>query len=171
MMRLPSTVQRFRENRRRRGRFCENVATDSEKPESCDERAYVTCPHCQRSLCLFHINEHQRLIRSLFDSLVNRLNEYRYQLTATLEIPPEHENLVNECLDELKNSIIPYVQRTSCNNDVKQEDLNRLQIFIDKIQNVAENILSFWNIQNSQKKRLKTADVRNESKHTFLFVI
>ena len=160
-MRWSSIGKEIRDVNRSRVRYCEHTTTDSEKSEPCKERIYVTCPHCQRWLCLFHINEHQRLLRSLFDSLVNRLNEYRYQLTVTLRIQPDDQTLVNDCLHELRTCIIPYVQKTCCENDVKQEDLNRLQIFIDKMQNVVDSVQYRWNQSINERKRPRTPEVKS----------
>jgi hypothetical protein len=91
------------------------------------------------------------IIRSLFDSLVDRLNEYRYELTIRRSIPLDSQILVNNCLDEFKNVIIPYVQRTCCQNDVKQEDVKRLEIFSDKMQTVVRDIQCY-----SDKKQIKS---------------
>jgi hypothetical protein len=113
------------------------------------------CPHCQRSLCLYHINEHQIIIRSLFDSIVNRLNEYRYELTVKLFIPFDSQILVNNCLDEFKNVIIPYVQRTCCQNDVKQEDINRLEIFSDKMQTIVRHIQGDKQVKQSRSFQVR----------------
>jgi len=100
------------------------------------------------------------IIRSLFDSLVNRLNEYRYELTVTLSIPPTSQTLVNNCLDEFKNIIIPYVQRTCCQNDVKQDDINRIQIFIDKMLTIIQHIHFYWDDNNKKEKRSRSSFVR-----------
>ncbi|CAF3614490.1 unnamed protein product [Rotaria sp. Silwood1] len=155
-MRVSSIGKGLRQIPSPRSRFCEHISNDDDKSFSCRQRIYVTCPHCQRSLCLYHINEHQMIIRSLFDSLVNHLNEYRYELTVTLSIPSTSQTLVNNCLDEFKNIIIPYVQRTCCQNDVKQDDINRIQIFIDKMQNIIQHIHFYWD-NNKKEKRLRNS--------------
>ncbi len=161
-MRVSSIGKGLRQSPSPRSRFCEHISPDNDDDKSltCRQRIYVACPHCQRSLCLYHINEHQLLIRSLFDSLVNRLNEYRYELTVRLPIPPTSQTHVNNCLDEFKNIIIPYVQRTCCQNDVKQDDVTRIQMFIDKMVTIIQNIQSYWNSDQNERKRSKTSDVR-----------
>ena len=139
--------------------FCQHISTNDEKSYSCRQRMYATCPHCQRSLCLYHINEHQMAIRSLFDSLVNRLNEYQYELTVKLSIPLDNQTPVNNCLDEFRNVIIPYVQRTCCHNDVKQSDINRIQVFVDKMQTIVQHIHFYWD-NNKNEKRSRSSYVR-----------
>lgn len=160
-MRPSSVGKALRQPSIPKSRFCEHTSNDNDQTTSCRQRIYVTCPHCQRSLCLYHINEHQILIRTLFDSLINRLNEYRYELTVTLIIPPPSELIVKNCLNEFKHTIIPYVQRTCCQNDVKQEDINRIQIFIDKMSSIVQQIQLYWseNTKN-ESKRSKDSDVR-----------
>ena len=125
----------------------------------CRQRIYVTCPHCQRLLCLHHINEHQRLMRSLFDVLVNRLNEYRYQLTVTLRVPPGDQALVDHCLEKFRHVIIPDVQRTCCENDVKQKDIDRIQTFIDEMGIIVQRIELYWDTETNQRKRSRSSDV------------
>jgi len=159
-MRVSSIGKGLRQSPLPRSRFCEHISNDDDQTFSCRQRIYVTCPHCQRSLCLYHINEHQIIIRTLFDSLVNRLNEYRYELTVKLLIPTTSQTLVNNCLDEFKNVIIPYVQRTCCQNDVKQEDINRIQIFIDKMQTIIQHIQFYWDNNKKETKRSRSSDVR-----------
>lgn len=159
-MRVSSVGKALRRPSVPKSRFCEHISNDDDQSFSCRQRIYVTCPHCQRSLCLYHINEHQIIIRTLFDSLVNRLNEYRYELTVTLKIPPAIETLVKNCLDEFKNMIIPYIQRTCCQNDVKQEDINRIQIFIDKMLKIIQQIQFHWDNTENDIKRSKISDVR-----------
>jgi hypothetical protein len=150
----------LRESSSPRARFCEHMVDDDDKSLSCRQRIYVACPHCQQLLCLYHINEHQILSRSLFDSLVNRLNEYRYELTVKLSVPPTNQTVVNNCLDEFKTGIIPYVQRTCCQNDVKQDDIDRLKAFIDKMQSIIQQIQFYWNDNKNERKRSRSPDVR-----------
>jgi hypothetical protein len=160
-MRVSSIGKGLRHSPSPRSRFCEHISNDDDQQSfSCRQRIYVTCPHCDRSLCLYHINEHQTLIRTLFDSLVNRLNEYRYELTVTLSIPPTSQIVVNTCLDEFKSVIIPYVQRTCCQNDVKQDDINRIQIFIDKMLTIIQHIQFYWDNNHKERKRSRSDDVR-----------
>ncbi len=164
-MRVSSIGKRLRQSPLPKSRFCEHLSNTDDQSYSCRQRIYVICPHCQRSLCLHHINEHQIIIRSLFDSLVNRLNEYQYELTVTLSIPSDSQILVNNCLEEFKNVIIPYVQRTCCQNDVKQEDINRLQIFSDKMQTIIQHIQFNWDSNKTEIKRSRISDVRKK-KHS-----
>lgn len=151
-MRVSSIGKGLRQVPSPRSHLCEHISMHDDKFITCRQRIYVTCPHCQKSLCLYHINEHQMLIRSLLDSLVNHLNEYRYELTVTLVIPPSSQVLVDNCLDEFKNVIIPYVQRTCCQNDVKQDDINRIQIFIDKMFTIIQHIHYYWDNDKKQKR-------------------
>ena len=96
------------------------------------------------------------MIRSIFDGLVNRLNEYRYELTVKLRIPSTSETMVKNCLEEFQTTIIPYVQRTCCENDVKQEDVNRIQMFIDKMQTVIQRIHFHWDEIEREKSNKRT---------------
>ena len=155
-MRVSSIGKHFRDHPSIRSRFCEHISTDGDQALTCRQRIYVMCPHCQRSLCLYHINEHQRMIRSIFDGLVNRLNEYRYELTVKLRIPSTSETMVKNCLEEFQTTIIPYVQRTCCENDVKQEDVNRIQMFIDKMQTVIQRIHFHWDELEREKSSKRT---------------
>ncbi|CAF1124827.1 unnamed protein product [Adineta steineri] len=169
-MRVSSIGKGLRHSPSPRSRFCEHILNDNDKSFTCRQRIYVTCPHCQRSLCLHHINEHQLLIRSLFDSLVNRLNEYRYELTVKLSIPSHTQTLVNNCLDEFKHDIIPYVQRTCCENDVKQEDIDRVEIFINKMFTLIQQIQFYWDNNNKKdRKRSNSSDDTDKSPSTKRF--
>jgi hypothetical protein len=159
-MRVSSIGKGLRQSPLPRSRFCEHILNEDNQSLVCRQRIYVTCPHCQQSLCLHHINEHQILIRTLFDSLVNRLNEYRYELTVKLLIPEDSQTLVNNCLDEFKNIIIPYVQRTCCQNDVKQEDINRIKIFIDKMSTIVQHIQFHWDSDKKEIKPSRSSNVR-----------
>lgn len=155
-MRLSSVGKGLRQSSSTKPRFCEHISTENDLPSSCHQRMYVICPHCQRSLCLHHINEHQLLLRSLFDSIVNHLNEFYYELTTILSIPVDRQILVKDCLDEFRNIIIPFAQRTCCQNDVKQEDIDRMKIFVEKMKTVKENI---------QGKKARNSDVRRIAKY------
>ncbi|UJR14047.1 hypothetical protein I4U23_001044 [Adineta vaga] len=158
-MRVSSIGKGLRQIPTARSRLCEHLSVDdNDILTSCRQRMYVTCPHCQRSLCLHHINEHQLMIRNSFDSLVDRLNEYQYDLTIKLSIPATSRAMVDDCLNEYKNIIVPYVQRTCCQNDVKQDDVDRIQIFINRMSSVIRLIESYWDNVNNNSKRLKTSD-------------
>ena len=159
-MRPTSIGKGLRETISYRARFCEHISSDDEKAVPCRQRIYVTCPHCQKPLCLHHINEHQRLMRSLFDALVNRLNEYRHQLTVTLPIPAGDQATVDECLEKFRTVILPDVQRTCCENDVKQKDIDRIQLFIDGMESTVQHIQLYWSRENNQRKRSRSSDVR-----------
>lgn len=156
-MRVSLIGKRLRQIPIPKPRFCEHISADNEQSLSCRQRIYVTCPHCQRSLCLDHINEHQTIIRNVLDSLVNRLNEYQYELTVTLVIPSSSQTTVDGCLNEFRNSVIPYIQRTCCQNDVKQEDINRVQVFADKMSTIVQHVRFYWDNNNNS----------NESKSAF----
>ena len=139
-----------------RWHVCEHEANETDGISfACRQRVYVTCPHCQRALCLHHINEHQTSIRSVLDSLVDRLNDQLHELTVKLSIPAADQTRVNECLEEFRTVIVPYVQRTCCENDVKQDDVHRLQMFIDKMQTITQHIRSCSNVG----KRKSNCDV------------
>lgn len=155
-MRVSSAGKGLRQSASTKSRFCEHLSTDNDPSSSCRQRIYVVCPHCQRSLCLDHINEHQLILRSLFDSLVNHLNEYQYELTMKLSIPVDNQILVKNCLDELRNIIIPYAQRTCCQNDVKQEDIKQLEIFVEKMKTVRDTVQIN---QEINRKKARSSDV------------
>lgn len=158
-MRPTSIGKGLRETLNYRSRYCEHISNDDDKSLPCRQRIYVTCPHCQRLLCLHHINEHQRLMRSLFDVLVNRLNEYRYQLTVTLRVPTGDQALVDGCLEKFRHVIIPDVQRTCCENDVKQKDIDRVQTFIDEMGTIVQRIQLYGDIETNQRKRSRSSEV------------
>ena len=161
-MRVSSVGKGLRQSSSTKPRFCEHISTENGPSSSCRQRMYVICPHCQRSLCLHHINEHQLLLRSLFDSIVNCLNEYRYELTTTLSIPVDSQIYVTNCLDEFRNIIIPFAQRTCCQNDVKQEDIDRMKIFLEKMKRVKEDIQL---TQEKKPKESRSSDVRRITKY------
>lgn len=158
-MRVSSAGKGLRQSSSTKSRFCEHVSTDNDPSSTCRQRIYVICPHCQRSLCLYHINEHQLLVRSLFDSLVNRLNEYQYEFTTKLSIPVDSQILVKNCLDEFHKIIIPYAQRTCCQNDVKQEDVDRMETFLERMKTVKETIQS----NPKQSRNSDVGDLCNSS--------
>ena len=161
-MRVSSVGKGLRQISTPRSRLCEHISTENDnndKLPSCRQRMYVTCPHCQLSLCLHHINEHQLIIRNSFDSLVNRLNECRYELTTRLSIPPNDQTTVDNCLNEFQSVIIPYVQRTCCQNDVKQDDVDRIENFLEKMFTIIQHIQLCPNDNEVDRKRSKTSEV------------
>ncbi|CAF1444540.1 unnamed protein product [Adineta ricciae] len=162
-MRVSSIGKGLRQIPTPRSRLCEHISTENDNNNtlpSCRQRMYVTCPHCQLSLCLYHINEHQLIIRNSFDSLVNRLNECRYELTTRLSIPPNDQTAVDDWLKEFQSVIIPYVQRTCCQNDVKQDDVDRIENFLEKM----FTIIQLSSDDNKiDRKRSKTSEDTDDS--------
>lgn len=145
-----------------RSRFCEHISSSPDSSSPCRQRMYITCPHCQRSLCLHHINEHQLILRSLFDSIVNCLNEYQYEFTSQLFIPVDNQILVKNCLEEFQKTIIPFAQRTCCQNDVRLEDIDRMKIFLEKMKTVKGNLQL---TENQKVKESRNSDVRIIAKY------
>ncbi|CAF1445669.1 unnamed protein product [Adineta ricciae] len=139
-MRVSSIGKGLRQIPTPRSRLCEHISAENDNNDK--------LPSCRQRI---------------FDSLVNRLNECRYELTTRLSIPPNDQTAVDNWLNEFQNVIIPYVQRTCCQNDVKQDDVDRVENFLEKMFTVIQHIQLCPDDNEVDRKRSKISEGADDS--------